>query len=148
MPQNPISSMALMNGNQVAIDADGCIVNYAFKRKVVAKAAAYTCTRGDSGTLFTNQGTAANITFTLPAVATSAGCEYWFFHDGTTYTLTVAAPATTMVAFNNIACASVALSTASKMIGNCIHVYCDGTKWYSSLELGMVVAGGTILTVA
>jgi hypothetical protein len=149
MPFPTFSTMSTMNGMAPGVDADGCIPAIAYKVPIkTVTAAAYTCTRGDSGTHFTNQGTATNQVFTLPAVATSAGCEYWFSHDGTTYTLTVTAPAGTLVAFNNIGATSVALATAVKMIGNTIHVYCDGTLWHSSALFSKVVAGGTIITVS
>jgi hypothetical protein len=149
MPQTTFAPTPTMDGLEPSVDATGLLSPlYAKKRVKNVTAAATTVTGADSGTMFTNEGTATNMTFTLPAVATSAGFEYWFAHDGSTYTLTVTAPAGTLVGFNSITSTSIALSTASKMIGNIIHVYCDGTKWISSGEISKVVAGGTIFTLS
>jgi hypothetical protein len=140
--------MGTLNGLSPAVDATGRLTSIGYKVPVKSvTAAAYTCARGESGTHFVLNG-AASGTFTLPAVATSTGCEYFFMADATTYTITITAPAGTLVAYNNIAATSIAISTASKIIGNLIHVFCDGAKWISAVEMGKIVAGGCIVTVS
>jgi hypothetical protein len=149
MPIPAYSSMSLMNGNAPGLDTLGRIVNIAYK--VPTKGigyTAYTCPAGESGTHYVTTGTAISVVFTLPAVATSAGLEYWFTADSTTGTITITAPAGTLVAYNNIAATSIAISTAGKIIGNIIHVFCDGALWISSVEMSKIVAGGCIVTVS
>jgi hypothetical protein len=139
------ANMSEMTGMTPALDADGCIPNVAYLRRVAAKTADYTCTRADSGTFFTNEGHAASLqTFTLPAVATSTGCEYWFanYVDAG---ITVTAGTTTVVAFNNAGATSLSATTTGNSIGTIIHVWCDGSFWYASAEVSGIT---TVLTVA
>lgn len=95
---------------------------------VIARTADLTLTVADNNTLFTNQGATGAVNFTLPACA--VGLRYRFLCEAN-QNLTVTAPAGTLVAFNNAAATSVALSTANQRIGGSFEVVAnaDGTKW-------------------
>lgn len=103
-------------------------VHGGFLRRVVAKTAAYTCTVGDCGTIFTNRGDGDAITFTLPAAADSAGVWYEFIAVAD-YAMTIAGTAGELVTFNDAAANSVAYSTGSEIIGGALRAVCDGTSW-------------------
>ena len=109
----------------------------------MAKTANYTVDLNDAGTLFTNRGAAGAVTFTLPAAAAAPGIEYEFavFAD---QNVTVAAPAGTLVAFNNAAATSIAFSTVAERRGNPIRVVSDGTSWLASVHLASETATPTI----
>jgi hypothetical protein len=144
MPTPNYSTMSLHAGITPSVDQDHAIPNVATKVNYLTKTAAYACTRGDSGTHFSNLGAAGSVTFTLPAVATSAGCEYWFHTAVAAQNLVVTAPAGTLVAYNNVAATSVSLVTASNIAGACIHVFCDGTKWLSGVRIENIAVTITV----
>ena len=129
-------------GNVPALDQSGAQASFKYKVKTALKATAYTCTRGDSGTHFYS---AVTTTYTLPAVATSTGCEYWFASTAVDATVTITAPAGTMVAFNNTAATSIALDQAGMMCGFIAHAVCTGTKWITTVEVGNILQ---VITVA
>ena len=82
----------------------------------------------DSGSVYiVNGGT--GVTFTLPAVATSAGL-YFKFINGVAQAMTVDGPANTLVVDNDVTATSIAFSTATEMVGNGVEAYCDGNFWY------------------
>jgi hypothetical protein len=97
-------------------------------RRVQAKTASYTCTAADSGTLFTTTGASGAVTFTLPAVATSAGVWYEFVNT-VGQNMVITAPANTMVAHNDATATSVTFSEAGFLIGASCKVTCDGALW-------------------
>jgi len=136
------SSMSIMNGITPALDADGCIPAVGFKVRTQSKSAAYTCTRADSGSYFLNT---AAVTYTLPAVADSTGCEYWFA-PGADFSCTVAAVTSTMATFNDTTANSIALDQAGLMLGSMIHVVCTGTKWIAEGEVGNILVVFTVAT--
>ena len=103
-------------------------------KAVSAKTAAYSPTVAESGTIFTTTGAAGAVTFTLPAVSGNAGVHYGF-RNTVGQNMTVAAPAGTLVTFNNAAATSLTFSTASELIGGGIDVVCDGAKWIASTLL-------------
>jgi hypothetical protein len=142
MPIPAASSMALNMGNTPMVDADGCIQAIGYKVPVKTLGAAYTCTAADSGTHFCISG--ADVTFTLPAVATSTGFEYWF-GALTDHIITVTAPAGTLATFNNTAATSMALDQSGMKIGAILHVFCTGTKWIGTAEFGNILQ---VLTVS
>ena len=128
---------------EVALDANNAVTNLKYKVRTVNKTAAYTCTRADSGTHFTQSG--GPVVFTLPAVATSAGCEYWFASvAGVNDDLTVTAPAGTLVAFNNLGATSIAFATNGLILGGIIHVVCNGSKWMATCEVGNILQAITV----
>ena len=71
----------------------------------------------------------AGVTFTLPAVATSAGF-YFKVINGVAQTLTVDGPANTLVVDNDVTATSIAFSTAGEQVGNAVEAFCDGNFWY------------------
>jgi hypothetical protein len=145
MPLPVYSSMPLIEGNGPILDTDGCISNIGYKCNPVTKTASYTCIAADSGTRFNNRGAAGAVTFTLPAVATSAGLEYWFEAAVLAQNFIVTAPAGTLCAYNNNAATSITLSTAGNIAGASVHVFCDGTKWLSGVRIENI---GVTITVS
>jgi len=135
MPKNESSTMELMESFVPSVDNDGCIVNLGYKVRTSTKTAAYTVLVSDSGTRFSNAGAVGSVTFTLPAVASSTGCEYWFFNAVEAQDIVVAAPTGTLVAYNDITADSITLAS---LPGTCVHVFCDGTKWYSGVGLSKI----------
>jgi len=103
-------------------------------RRVQAKAASYTCTVADSGTMFTTTGASGAVTFTLPAVATSTGVWYEFVNT-VGQNMVISAPADTLVAFNDATATSLTYSQASELIGASAKVTCDGSKWLLQVHL-------------
>ena len=97
----------------------------------------------DSGATYVVTG-GTGVTFTLPAVATSAGL-YYHFINGVDQNMTVDGPAGTLVVFNNTGATSIAYSTASEKIGASVSAFCNGTKWYIQNHLG---AEAQTITVA
>jgi len=81
----------------------------------------------DSGVIFINKYVTADVTYSLPAVATAAGKMFWFFDAQTTKNIIVNAPANTMFMGNDLA-ASTATTTAE--VGCAAFVICDGTYYY------------------
>jgi hypothetical protein len=125
-------------GNLPMLDVNRAVASLKYKVKTANKTAAYTCTRADSGTHFTQSG--GPVVFTLPAVATSTGCEYWFASlAGANDDLTVTAPAGTLVGFNNLGATSIAFPTNALIIGGIIHVVCNGSKWIATCEIGNIL---------
>ena len=128
------------SGNiQAAFNANGF---QAYKLPVVAKAANYTVTAAESGTLFTTTGATGAVTFTLPAKA--AGLHFWFYNTVDQDMIVASDAVDTMVAFNDAAADSVATSTASEQYGGAFHLVCDGTYWLAM----NVSAGANTVTVA
>lgn len=123
------------DGDSYRVTKNGTLIGLP-KVTVVAKTANYTLTEADSGKVFTNVGASGSVTFTLPAVATSAGLHYKFISAVLAQNMVIAAPANTMVAGNDIAATSITFSTASEIAGNGVEVFCDGTLWYAFLSLG------------
>ncbi|MFA5936484.1 MAG: hypothetical protein WC822_01255 [Candidatus Paceibacterota bacterium] len=142
--QDSILELDDANGVQYVIEADSTTGQLIIKRngtiatgfgaygaayrRVQAKTASYTCTVADSGTLFTTTGGTGACTFTLPAVATSAGVWYEFVNT-VGQNMVITAPADTMVAHNDATATSVTFSEAGFLIGASCKVTCDGTKW-------------------
>ncbi len=103
--------------------------------RTVAKTTDYTVTAADNGTLFTTQGAAGAVVFTLPTLA--AGLRFQFASEAAG-AMTVTAASGKLVAFNNAAATSLAASTSSEIIGMVIEVIAnaDATKWLSLVHLG------------
>lgn len=120
------------DGRSPAVDGDGFINPLMWKARVVAKTANYTVLANDSGTIFTNQGATAAVTFTLPATSGSNGLVYFFYNCEDQNLLVAAGTADTMTALNDVAADSVALSTTSLKIGGGWMVFGDGTSWHAA----------------
>lgn len=108
-----------------------------FKRRVVGKNAAYTVSpaRDQAGTIFTNRGATAGVTFTLPTPTRGLlGCVYKF-RSVVDYTLTVAGAANgDIVTKNDGAANSVAAASPGELLGAAMEAECietaEGTfKW-------------------
>ena len=102
------------------------------RRKVIAHAATATLTVGESGSMITNEGATATVVLTLPAVASSTGCYYWFV-NAENFDLTIAAPANLMVTFNDDTATSVTFGASNEKRGGGVFAYCDGAKWMVQL---------------
>ena len=100
--------------------------------KAVIAPGTSTLTIGQSGSMISTEGATGAITFTLPAVATSAGVHYWF-QNAEDQNMIISAPANTMTSFNDIAATSSAFSTSSEKVGGGAFVICDGAKWHCQL---------------
>lgn len=109
-------------------------------RRVVPKSASYTIVypMDAPGTIFTNKGAAGAIVFTLPAaIRALLGCHYRF-RTVVDQTITVQPPvADTLLALNDLAADSIALSTGGQKLAGEIEAECvetaDGTfQWAAS----------------
>ena len=123
------SQMSIAKGLAPGLNAAGQIPGISMLFNTVAKTAAYTVPATESGTIYNTTGNAGSLTFTLPAVATSAGLFYGFVNT-VDQTMVITAPASTLVTDGNAAATSATWSTASHKIGGACFVHCDGTKWY------------------
>lgn len=121
--------MPIYEGRAAGVDEYGAIPYMLHYPRVVAKTAAYTVEPEETGTIFTTTGATAAVTFTLPAI--SDGPFHFLFIAGADFAMTVAAATVdTAVSFNDLAADSVAVSTASEIIGGAIEVICDGTTLF------------------
>lgn len=111
-----------------------------FTRRVVPKSASYTIVypMDAPGTTFTNKGAVGAIVFTLPA-ATRALLGVWYrFRTVVDQSVTVQPPVNdTLLALNDLAADSIALSTGGQKLAGMIEVECvetvDGTfQWAAS----------------
>ncbi len=108
---------------------------------VVAKTAGYGCLDGDSGTIFTNTGAGAGITFTLPVV-TLTGWQAWFFATVAQTIVVTSVEGNNLVAFNDAAATSVSFATGGQIIGGGCYVVSDGARW---LVMPITWADGVIV---
>lgn len=101
-----------------------------YQQLIKAKTASYTVTVDENGTLFTNRGATAAITFTLP-LNSSTPIGTWFEFYGVSATgFTVASnPADTIVTKNDATADSITMTTTSLIIGAAVKVVWDGTGW-------------------
>ena len=114
-------------------------------KPVITHASSATLTIGESGACVTTEGSAGAVTLTLPAVASSKGVHYWFV-NAEDQNMIIAAPADTMVTFNDVAADSIAFSTSSEKVGGGAFTYCDGAKWM--MQLMTYDASAQAVTVA
>lgn len=100
---------------------------------IKAKAAAYTATVAESGTIFTNRGGTAVIAFTLPAVAgIPIGVNYTFYNvNNAGMSVNSNGSLDNIVTKNDATADSITCSTNSLAIGAAVHVIWDGTAWLS-----------------
>lgn len=122
------TQMALKDGNVPQVDAKGQINHLAFKLNVVAKTASYSVLPSESGTLFTTTGATGAVTFTLPAIADSEGCCFWFYNT-VDQNMVLTGPADKLVVVGDAAADSAAFQTASEKIGGGFFAVCDGALW-------------------
>ena len=122
---NQQSVMPTHDGLAAGLDAYMRIANIQFTVNPINKAASYTLLPTDSGTFFI---VSAAATFTLPAVATSAGL-FWAFFNAANTNLTITAPSACMFC-DGAASTTVTFSTSSHKIGGACFVWCDGTNYF------------------
>ncbi len=95
--------------------------------------AAYTLVPSDSGIiLFNDYGT--DTTYTLPAVADSAGKVFWFVNGEATTKTIITAPSAILKGVTAAACTVI----TSKAIGDHCIITCDGTYYYV-ISMGLAV---------
>jgi hypothetical protein len=96
-------------------------------RAVSAKTADYTVTGSDNGATFTNRGSSATVTFTLPTT-TSIGKGFWceFFTVEAQSIAVASSPADTLIVHADATADSI---TTAATIGQHIRVVNDGTGW-------------------
>jgi len=135
--------MDVFHGKAPALDDNHQIDDISFMVEVVAKTADYSVLVKESGTHFTTTGATGGVNFTLPAVADSTGCVYWFAAEAD-FEFMVSAPANTMVAFNDATATSIAYTTATQQIGQGCMAVCDGTLWYVFLHSGQTDSAVTV----
>ncbi len=112
---------------------------------VTAKTSAYTCKLSEWGTIFTNRGATASVTFTLPAVTSAVSGMWYEFFAVSNYGLVIASNGSSdnIVCRNDAGADSVTSSTTSLMIGFSARVTWDGTGW-----LCQILSDGNTLAVA
>ena len=93
-----------------------------------ANTASVTVYPSDSGIIFVNKFATAT-TYTLPAVADSAGKMFWFFNVGAGGML-ITAPADTLVGEHDAAGTTITFDDTSHMIGVGGMAICDGTNYF------------------
>lgn len=99
---------------------------------IVAKTGNYTVVARDSGTLFTNRGAGAGITFTLPKIATSPvglGLKgvVFEFYTVAAQTITISSNPSDSLIYHANATADTFVMPAT--IGQHVKVMSDGTGW-------------------
>jgi len=115
-------------------------------KATIAKTTSYTVLATDAGDVFTTQGAAGAVTFTLPALASiTAGWEATFINEAGQNML-VTAPAGKLVCFNNLVATTIAFQTAGELIGSGVRIItnADATKYIALPILGSETATPTI----
>jgi len=115
------------------------------RRKVIAHASTATLTVAESGSLVTTEGAGGAVVLTLPAVASSTGCYFWFV-NAEDQDMTITSPANLMVTFNDDTATSVKFGTSSEKVGGGVFAYCDGAKWM--VQLSTYDGADQLVTVA
>ena len=137
--------MNVFHGKAPAVDDNHQIDDLSYMVNVVAKTADYSVLASESGTYFTTTGATGGVNFTLPAVATSTGCVFWFAAEAD-FEIMVTAPTSTLVAGNDATAISVAWTTATQQIGGGFMAICDGALWYAFPYAGQNDSAITIAT--
>ena len=101
------------------------------RRKVIDITGNVTLSVRDSGAIFTTYGaaSAADIVVTLPALADSANCHYWFVAIPDHNMAVASAEGNNMIASGDIAASTVAYQTSDEIVGGVFYVVNGGTKW-------------------
>lgn len=114
-------------------------------KSVEAKTADYTVLATDVGKLFTNEGAAGAVIFTLPTIAPNLIFGFYVMADQDV-TIASAGSNDNIVAFNDASADSIAFSTSGEKIGGAAILMSNnaGTKWLAF----NVSAGANTVTVA
>jgi hypothetical protein len=137
MPVSHLSEMDIMNSHP-ALDEYNRVPKFADTKRIITKAASYTCLPEESGSVYTATAAA---TFTLPAV-TNTGWHAWFVNKADA-NMVVTGAADIMNADGDAAATSLTFSTTSHKIGGMCHVCSDGTNWLV-LQAGLLSAVATV----
>ena len=115
-------------------------------RPVVAKTGNYTVKATDCGTLFTNRGAGAGITFTLPTPSAENNGVWFEFVTVAAQTLAVSLTSKLIVHAN----ATATSVTTAATIGQHLNVVCDGTGWFvqSDPSAATTATAVTAVTIA
>ncbi len=97
--------------------------------KVATKTASYTITPDDFGTVFTTRGGAAELTFTLPAAASTNKGEWVMFVNMANQNMAVAGAEAGLVVFNSLTADNISFRTDNERIGGALLAISDGTSW-------------------
>ncbi len=120
-------------------------IGVAMRRAPVAKTASYTVKPEDIGTIFTNEGAAGEVDFTLPKLAAvSAGFWVEFFTAADQTCKVISGDADKMIVHNDVAADSISFETAGDLIGSYCKVVSNGSKWLVFLGLD----DGVTVTIA
>jgi len=106
--------------------------------KIVAKVTTYQILASDLGTLFTNRGSTASFTFTLPPTADIQAGWWCEFFGVSAYGFVVASSGSSdnIVALNDAGADTLTMTTASRIIGASVRVVWDGTGWLATEGAG------------
>lgn len=113
---------------------------------VKAKTTNYTLTAAENGVLFTNRGSSAAFTFTLPDTSgglVPIGYDVTFYGISATGFTVASNPTDSIVTLNDAAADSITVTSTSKIIGGAIRCIWDGTAW-----LALQASVGNTYTVA
>lgn len=113
-------------------------------RPVVAKTASYTILATDNNTLFTNEGAAGTVTFTLPTAADGLKGVWFEFLTVAAQSIAVAStPADKLVVHADAAADSV---TTAATIGQNLRVTCIGASGWSVASTPSAASAATAVT--
>ncbi|MCK5847617.1 MAG: hypothetical protein KAH01_00295 [Caldisericia bacterium] len=133
LPSTRQTNVPPFMGKMPTLNDDGQIKEMPFKVNTATKIVSYTVKASESGTFFNNRGTTATVVFTLPAMA--SGLNYHFYAAADRALTVTSGTADKMIADNDVEADSLSLSTGSEIMGGCIVVTCDGTKWMANAYL-------------
>jgi hypothetical protein len=110
--------------------------------KISAKVTTYQVLASDFGTTFTNRGSTASFTFTLPTVADLPAGWWCEFYGVSAYGFVVASAGSSdnIVALNDAGADSLTMTTTSLIIGAYVRVIWDGTGWLTVRGTGNTYA--------
>lgn len=115
-------------------------------RPVVAKTTAYTVLATDCGTLFTNRGAGASVTFTLPTPSAEMNGVWFEFATAAAQPIVISKASKLIVHAN----ATASTVTTASTIGQHFNVICDGTGWFvqSDPSAATTATAVTAVTIA
>lgn len=105
-----------------------------FLQTAASKTADYTVAAADNMKHLDNTGASGSVTFTLPAVASSAGMSLWVHHVAD-QAVVITAPSGTLVGTNNAGRTTYTSGTGGQRIGCNYYLYCNGAKWMLAVHL-------------
>lgn len=123
-----VSSMDTIEGMAPTLDSYNRIPSLSDTKRIISKAANYTCLVEESGSVYIATAAAD---FTLPAPSTAnAGWNAWFFNKGDANMGIVSGTADKMVYDNDAAADKITASTSGHKIGAAAFVVLSATETY------------------